>query len=402
MKILVLNCGSSSLKYQLIDMENEAVLCIGLVERIGIEGSVLKQEKDGVEGKLIVEQPMKNHQDAIKLVLDAVVDPQYGGVKDIKEVEAVGHRVVHGGEKFAGSVLITDEVKAALEECIELAPLHNPANIMGIEACEAILPGVPMVGVFDTAFHQTMPKSSYLYGLPHELYTKYGVRRYGFHGTSHKYVSERAADMLNVNLDDLKLITCHLGNGASVSAIKRGKCIDTSMGFTPLEGLVMGTRSGDIDPAIVTFIREKEGLEPGVANEILNKKSGVLGISGVSSDFRDIEAAAEEGNERAMLALKVFAHKVRFYIGAYIAEMNGVDAIVFTAGVGENDISMRDIICNDLGNLGIKLDVVKNKVRGKEMIISREDSKVKVLLIPTNEELMIARDTFNIVTKGQA
>ena len=401
MKVLVINCGSSSLKYQVLDMTNESLLCKGLVERIGMEGSVITHEKTGCDKfQLIV--PMEDHKDAISHVLMAIQDADHGVVKDMSEIGAVGHRVVHAGEKFAHSVLIDDAVIKALEECIELAPLHNPPNLLGIAACQELMPDTPMVGVFDTAFHQTMPPESYIYALPYEYYEKYGVRRYGFHGTSHKYVSERAADMLNVNLDDLKLITCHLGNGASVSAIKRGKCIDTSMGFTPLEGLVMGTRSGDIDPAIVTFIREKEGLEPGVANEILNKKSGVLGISGVSSDFRDIEAAAEEGNERAMLALKVFAHKVRFYIGAYIAEMNGVDAIVFTAGVGENDISMRDIICNDLGNLGIKLDVVKNKVRGKEMIISREASKVKVLLIPTNEELMIARDTFNIVTKGEA
>ena len=307
MKILVLNCGSSSLKYQLIDMSNEEVLCVGLVERIGIEGSVLKQEKDGVEGKLIVEQPMKNHQDAIKLVLDAVVDPQYGGVKDIKEVEAVGHRVVHGGEKFAGSVLITDEVKAALEECIELAPLHNPANIMGIEACEAILPGVPMVGVFDTAFHQTMPKSSYLYGLPHELYTKYGVRRYGFHGTSHRYVSQRAAAMLGKNIEDCKIITCHLGNGASVAAIDGGKSVDTSMGFTPLEGLIMGTRCGDIDAAILPFLMEKEGLDAKGLSDLMNKKSGVYGMTGISSDFRDIEDAAAQNNELAQVALESYA-----------------------------------------------------------------------------------------------
>ena len=396
MNVLVINCGSSSLKYQLINSDSEEVLAKGLCERIGIDGRLVYQ-KEGMD-KEITEAPMPTHKEAIQMVLDALHNPKSGAVKDLSEIDAVGHRVVHGGEKFAKSVVLTEEVLAKVEECNELAPLHNPANLIGIRACQDLMPNVPMVGVFDTAFHQTMPRKAFLYGLPYEYYEKYKVRRYGFHGTSHKYVSERAADMLNVNLDDLKLITCHLGNGASVSAIKRGKCIDTSMGFTPLEGLVMGTRSGDIDPAIVTFIREKEGLEPGVANEILNKKSGVLGISGVSSDFRDIEAAAEEGNERAMLALKVFAHKVRFYIGAYIAEMNGVDAIVFTAGVGENDISMRDIICNDLGNLGIKLDVVKNKVRGKEMIISREDSKVKVLLIPTNEELMIARDTYKIVT----
>ena len=397
MKVLVINCGSSSLKYQVLDMTNEELICKGLVERIGMEGSVISHTKTGMD-KFILEAPMKDHKDAIGHVIDALKDAAHGVVKDMSEIGAVGHRVVHAGEKFAHSVLITDEVIKALEECVELAPLHNPPNLLGIAACQELMPGTPMVGVFDTAFHQTMPPQSYIYAIPYEYYEKYGIRRYGFHGTSHKYVSERAAEMLNVNIEDLKIITCHLGNGASVSAIKRGKCIDTSMGLTPLEGLVMGTRCGDIDPAIVTYIREKENLEQGVANEILNKKSGMLGISGVSSDFRDIEAAAEDGNERAMLALKVFAQRVKFYIGGYIAEMNGVDAIVFTAGVGENDIGMRDIICNEMGNLGIKLDLVKNKVRGKEMVISADDSKVKVLLIPTNEELMIARDTYNIVT----
>lgn len=395
MKVLVINCGSSSLKYQILDMTNEVLMCKGLVERIGMEGSVITHEKIGMD-KFQLITPMEDHKDAIGHVLDAVQDENHGVVKDMSEIGAVGHRVVHAGEKFAKSVLIDDTVIAALEECVDLAPLHNPPNLLGIAACKELMPETPMVAVFDTAFHQTMPPESYIYAIPYEYYQKYGIRRYGFHGTSHKYVAERAADIMNVNIDDLKIITCHLGNGASVSAIKRGVCIDTSMGFTPLEGLVMGTRSGDIDPAIVTYIREKEGLDQGIANEILNKKSGVLGISGVSSDFRDLEMAAEEGNERALLAIKVFAHKVRFYIGAYIAEMNGVDAIVFTAGVGENDIAMRDIICNDLGNLGIKLDLVKNKVKGKEMIISREDSRVKIILIPTNEELMIARDTFNI------
>ena len=378
-------------------MSNEEVLCVGLVERIGIEGSVLKQEKDGVEGKLIVEQPMKNHQDAIKLVLDAVVDPQYGGVKDIKEVEAVGHRVVHGGEKFAGSVLITDEVKAALEECIELAPLHNPANIMGIEACGSYTSRVPMVGVFDTAFHQTMPKSSYLYGLPHELYTKYGVRRYGFHGTSHRYVSQRAAAMLGKNIEDCKIITCHLGNGASVAAIDGGKSVDTSMGFTPLEGLIMGTRCGDIDAAILPFLMEKEGLDAKGLSDLMNKKSGVYGMTGISSDFRDIEDAAAQNNELAQVALESYAKKVKKYIGSYAAEMNGVDAVVFTAGVGENGIDMRADIMANMDFLGMKLDEEANKVRGKERVISTEDSKVKILLIPTNEELMIARDTLELV-----
>ncbi|MHC1722308.1 MAG: acetate/propionate family kinase [Aminipila sp.] len=395
MKVLVINCGSSSLKYQVLDMTNEVLLCKGLVERIGMEGSVITHEKVGMDKfKLVV--PMNDHKDAIGHVLEAVQNEEHGVVKSMDEIGAVGHRVVHAGEKYAHSVLITEKVIKALEECVELAPLHNPPNLSGIAACQALMPNTPMVAVFDTAFHQTMPPESYIYAIPYEYYQKHGIRRYGFHGTSHKYVAERAADIMNCSLDDLKIITCHLGNGASVSAIKRGKCIDTSMGFTPLEGLVMGTRSGDIDPAIVTYIRQKENLEAGVANDILNKKSGVLGISGISSDFRDIEEAAADGNERAQLALKVFAHKVRFYIGAYIAEMNGVDAIVFTAGLGENGIEMRDVICHDLGNLGIKLDLVKNKVRGKETIISRDDSKVKVILVPTNEELMIARDTFEI------
>ena len=396
MKILVINCGSSSLKYQILDMTNETLLCKGLVEKIGIDGSVITHEKIGMD-KFRLETPMANHEDAIAQVLAAIQDPEHGVVKDMSEIGAVGHRVVHGGEKYADSVLITEAVMKDVEECCEIAPLHNPPNIAGINACKALMPDTPMVAVFDTAFHQTMPPESYLYAIPYEYYTKYHIRRYGFHGTSHKYVSRRAAEMLNVDLDDLKIITCHLGNGASVSAIKHGKCIDTSMGFTPLEGLVMGTRSGDIDPALVTYIRQKENLPSGKANEILNKKSGVLGISGVSSDFRDIEAAVAEGNERAALALKVFAHKVRFYIGAYIAEMNGCDAIVFTAGVGENDITMRELICHDLGNLGIKIDPLKNKIRGKETIISSDDARVKCLLIPTNEELMIAKDTFEIV-----
>ena len=397
MKVLVINCGSSSLKYQVLDMTNESLLCKGLVERIGMDGSVITHEKIGMD-KVKKEVPMKDHKDAIEQVLAAIQDKEHGVVKSMDEIGAVGHRVVHAGEKFSKSVLITDEVIKTLEDCVELAPLHNPPNLLGIAACKQLMPSTPMVGVFDTAFHQTMPPESYIYAIHYEYYEKYGIRRYGFHGTSHKYVAERASKMLNTSLDDLKLITCHLGNGASVSAIKRGKCIDTSMGFTPLEGLVMGTRSGDIDPAIVTYIREKENLPQGKANDILNKKSGVLGISGVSSDFRDLEEAVAEGNERAALALKVFAHKVRFYIGAYIAEMNGVDAIIFTAGVGENDVSMREIICDNLGNLGIKLDPVKNKVRGKETIISADDARVKLLLIPTNEELMIARDTYDIVT----
>lgn len=398
MKILVINCGSSSLKYQILEMTTETLLCKGLVEKIGITGSTITHEKIG-ENKLVLEYAMKDHKDAIEQVLQVIRDKEYGVVKSMDEIGAVGHRIGHGGERYNRSVIVTDDVIKAITDCIPLAPLHNPANLLGISACQSLMPGTPNVAVFDTAFHQTMPPESYIYAIPYEYYKKYGIRRYGFHGTSHKYVAEKASQMLNINLDDLKIITCHLGNGASVSAIKRGKCIDTSMGFTPLEGLVMGTRSGDIDPAIVTYIREKENLPQGKVNEILNKRSGMLGISGVSSDFRDIEAAVAEGNERAALALKVFAHKVKFYIGAYIAEMNGVDAIVFTAGVGENDVTMRELICNEMGNIGIKLDLVKNKVRGKETIISMEDSKVKILLIPTNEELMIARDALKLVTK---
>lgn len=396
MKVLVLNCGSSSLKYQLIDMNNESVLCKGLVERIGIEGSILKHEKDGLEGKYIVEQPMKDHKDAINHVLTAVVHPEVGAVKEMKEIDAVGHRIVHGGEKFASSALLTDEVMKAINECVELAPLHNPANLMGVEACKTILPDVPQVGVFDTAFHQTMPKKSFLYGLPHELYTKYGVRRYGFHGTSHMYVSEKAAEMLGKPIEELKIITCHLGNGASISAVDGGKCIDTSMGLTPLEGLIMGTRCGDIDPAIVPFIMKKEGLDIDGIDKLMNKQSGVYGMTGISSDFRDIEDAAKDGNELAKVALEAYAHKVKKYIGAYTSVMNGVDAIVFTAGLGENGISMREMICKDLDFFGVKLSSEKNNVRGKDTIISSDDSRVKVLLIPTNEELMIARDTLKL------
>ena len=397
MKILVLNCGSSSLKYQLIDMENEAVLCIGLVERIGIEGSILTQKKDGVEGKYVKEQPMKDHQDAIKLVLEGVLDPTYGGVKEMTEINAVGHRVVHGGEKFATSVVVTEEVEEAIKKCSELAPLHNPANLMGIDAIKAIIPGVPNVAVFDTAFHQTMPASSYLYGLPHRLYDDYGVRRYGFHGTSHKYVSQRAAAMLGKDIADLKIITCHLGNGASIAAVDGGKVVDTSMGLTPLEGLIMGTRCGDIDPAIIPFIMKKENLDADGVDKLMNKESGVYGMTGISSDFRDIAAAAAEGNQKAIDALDAYHKRVKKYIGAYAAEMNGVDAIVFTAGLGENGIEDRLAIASNLEVLGVKMDAEANNVRGKETVISTADSNVKVLLIPTNEELMVARDTLELV-----
>ncbi len=396
MNVLVINCGSSSLKYQLIDMRTERVMAKGLGERIGIEGSRVKHEVEGKD-KVVIEKPMEDHKEALKIVLDALVDPNHGAIKDMSEINAVGHRVVHGGEKFSSSVVITEEVKKAIEECVELAPLHNPPNLMGIEACEQLMPGVPMVGVFDTAFHQTMPKSSYIYPIPYELYEKYGIRKYGFHGTSHKYVSQRAAALLNKDLEDLKIITCHLGNGASLTAVKNGKSIDTSMGFTPLEGLAMGTRCGDIDPAIVTFIMEKENMDIDGINKLMNKQSGVLGMSGVSSDFRDIEQAAKEGNERAQLALDKFNIRVRKYIAAYAAVMEGVDAIVFTAGLGENSASNREEICKGLEFLGVKIDNEKNNVRGKETVVSDDASAVKVLVIPTNEELMIARDTVELV-----
>ncbi len=396
MNVLVINCGSSSLKYQLIDMVKEKVLAIGLAERIGIEGSRVKHEVSNMD-KIVIEEPMKDHKDALKIVLDALVDEKHGAIKELNEINAVGHRVVHGGEKFSGSVVIDDEVIAALEECIELAPLHNPPNLIGIRACQELIPGVTMVGVFDTAFHQTMPSFSYIYPLPYELYEKYGIRKYGFHGTSHRYVSARTAKLLGKDISELKIVTCHLGNGASLAAIKDGKSIDTSMGFTPLEGLAMGTRCGDIDPAIVTFIMEKEDLDIKGINNLLNKKSGVFGISGVSSDFRDIEQAADEGNERAKLALDKFDMRVKKYIAAYAAVMGGVDAIVFTAGLGENSPVNREKICEGLEFMGVKLDREKNNIRGKETIVSTDDSKVKVLVIPTNEELMIAKDTVELL-----
>ena len=398
MNVLVINCGSSSLKYQLINMDDESVLAKGLVERIGIEGSVLKHEK-AEQGKVVIEEVMQNHKDAINLVLKALVDPNHGAVKSLDEVDAVGHRVVHGGEKFADSVLITDEVINAMKECIELAPLHNPPNIIGIEACQELLPNVPMVGVFDTAFHQTMPAESYIYPLPYELYEELGIRRYGFHGTSHKYVSERVAALLGKSLEETKIVTCHLGNGASLTAIKDGKSFDTSMGMTPLEGLVMGTRCGDIDPAIVTFLMNKKNMTADQVDNLMNKKSGVLGISGVSSDFRDIEQAAEQGNKRAQLALDKFAYTVKKYIGSYAAAMGGLDVLVFTAGLGENSASSRLQICEGLEFLGVSVDEAKNNIRGKEAEVSKEGSKVKVFVIPTNEELMIARDTMDLAKK---
>lgn len=398
MLVLVINCGSSSLKYQLLEMTTETLLAKGLVERIGIDGSVITHETIGKE-KYVLKTPMDEHNIAIGHVMDALTDPEHGAIKDLKEIKAVGHRVVHAGEKYANSVIISDDVIAALEECAELAPLHNPPNLAGVRACQKLMPGVPMVGVFDTAFHQTMRPEAYLYAIPYEMYEKHRIRKYGFHGTSHKYMAIEASEMLNIDVNDLKLITCHLGNGASVSAIKHGRSVETSMGFTPLEGLVMGTRCGDLDPSIVTLLAEKLGVDLDKVTDILNKESGVLGISGVSSDFRDLESAMEEGNKRAELALKIFAHRVRFYIGAYIAEMNGVDAIVFTGGVGENDAYMRDLICANMGNLGIKLDKEKNKVRGRQAMLSADDSKVKVMLIPANEELVIARETDELVKR---
>lgn len=399
MLVLVINCGSSSLKYQLLEMTTETLMAKGLVERIGIEGSVIKHETIGKE-KYVLTTPMKDHTDAISHVMNAITHPEHGAIKELSEIKAVGHRVVHAGEKYANSVIINDDVIAVLEECAELAPLHNPPNLAGVRACEKLMPGVPNVGVFDTAFHQTMRPEAYLYAIPYEMYEKHRIRKYGFHGTSHKYMAIEASEMLNIDVNDLKLITCHLGNGASVSAIKHGRSVETSMGFTPLEGLVMGTRCGDLDPSIVTLMAEKLGIGLDQVTEILNKESGVLGISGVSSDFRDLEEAMGEGNKRAELALKIFAHRVRFYIGAYIAEMNGVDAIVFTGGIGENDAYMRDVICANMGNLGIKLDKEKNKVRGKQTMLSADDSKVKVMLIPANEELVIARETDELVKKA--
>jgi acetate kinase len=398
MKVLVINCGSSSVKYQLINMENEYVLAMGICERIGIEGSFLKHQP-GDAAKITIETPMPTHMEAIQSVINALIDPNHGVIKNMNEINAVGHRVVHAGEKYATSVALSKEVIDALTECIELAPLHNPPNIIGIEACEKIMPGVPMVGVFDTAFHQTMPKQAYIYALPYELYEKYKIRRYGFHGTSHKYVSEKTAEFLGKPLSELKLITCHLGNGASVAAVNHGKSVDTSMGFTPLEGLVMGTRAGDMDPAIVTFLQDKEKLSSDEVNSLLNKKSGVLGISKLSSDFRDIEDAAKNGNENAQLALDVYNYRVKKYIGSYMAAMNGADAIIFTAGLGENSDVVREAICKDMDFLGIKIDTEKNKVRGKLTDISAEGSKVKVLIVPTNEELMIARDTKKLIGK---
>ena len=396
MNVLVINCGSSSLKYQLINSDTEAVLAKGICERIGIDGRLVYQ-KSGLD-KEITEAPMPTHKQAIQMVLDALVNDKTGAIAELSEIDAVGHRVVHGGEKFATSTLLTEEVLKAIEECNDLAPLHNPANLIGIRACQELMPNVPMVAVFDTAFHQTMPEVAYMYGLPYEYYEKYGVRRYGFHGTSHSYVSKRAAEILGKNYEDLKIIVCHLGNGSSVCAVKNGKSVDTSMGLTPLEGLTMGTRSGDIDPSIVEFIAQKENLDITQVMNILNKKSGVEALSGVTSDFRDIENAANEGNERAALAQKVFSYRVAKYVGAYAAAMNGVDVICFTAGVGENDGRIRELVMEYLGYLGIGFDREVNAVtRGVEKAISTPDSKVTCLVVPTNEELAICRETVALI-----
>ncbi|WP_300696648.1 acetate kinase [uncultured Clostridium sp.] len=396
MKTLVINCGSSSLKYQLIDMNTEECMVQGLVERIGIEGSVLTQKVEGRD-KYIINTEIKDHKEAIKLVLGALIDPIHGVIKSMDEISAVGHRVVHGGEKYSDSVLIDDEVLKSIEECIVLAPLHNPPNLIGIEACKELMPNTPMVAVFDTAFHQTMPKHSYICPLPYELYEKYSIRKYGFHGTSHKYVSNKVAKVMGKDIKDLKIVTCHLGNGCSLSAVKNGKSIDTSMGFTPLAGVMMGTRSGSIDPSVISFLIEEHGYKIEEVDELLNKKSGVLGISGVSSDFRDVLAAADSGNERAKLALEIFYYKVRTQIAAYAGAMGGVDVIVFTAGIGENSSITRKEILKGLEFFGFEKKKKNNEIRGKIQEISTEDSKVKVYVVPTNEELMIARDTARLV-----
>ena len=396
MKILVINCGSSSLKYQLIDMENESVMAKGLCERIGIEGSKLTHKANGKE--MVIEQAMPAHTEAIKLVMQALVDPEYGVIKDTKEISAVGHRVLHGGKVYSDSIVVDEDVKRVIRECFDLGPLHNPANLMGIEACEAAMPGTPNVAVWDTGFGMKMPEKAYLYAIPYEYYDKYSIRRYGFHGTSHLFVSGEVLKFAELDPEKGKVIVCHLGNGASISASIGGKCVDTSMGLTPLEGLIMGTRSGDVDPAVIQFICNKEGKDVNEVLNILNKKSGILGMSdGISSDFRDVGKAAEEGNHHAQVALDAFIYRVAKYIGAYTAAMNGVDAIAFTAGVGENDIESRKKICEYLGYLGVEIDDEANNCLGKVQMISTPNSKVKVMIYPTNEELAIARETQRLV-----
>ena len=397
MKILVLNCGSSSIKYALYNMDDKSVMTSGGAERVGLDEAFVKVKMpDGTKKKVMHDIP--EHTEGVKFIFSLLTDPEIGVIKSLDEIDAVGHRMVHGGEKFNKSVVLTDEVLKTFEECIDLAPLHNPANLKGVQAVSELMPGLPQVGVFDTAFHQTMPAHSYLYAIPYDLYEQYGVRRYGFHGTSHRYVSQRVCDYLGVKMEDKKIITCHIGNGASIAAVQNGKCVDTSMGLTPLEGLMMGTRSGDIDGGAITFIEKKLGLDADGMSNLLNKKSGVLGITGISSDMREIEDAIEHGNERAKLALDKYNYRIKKYIGAYAAAMGGCDIIVFTAGVGENQCSTREAACTGLEYMGVKLDVEKNKtIRGEEAVISTPDSKVTVCVIPTDEELMIATDTMNLL-----
>ena len=396
MDILVINAGSSSLKYQLIDMTNEEVKAKGLAERIGIEGSNLKHQPLGKE-KVIIEKPMETHTDAITLVLDALLNEEYGVIKSMDEISAVGHRVLHGGAEFSGSVLINDDVIDAVKRNIPLGPLHNPANLMGIEACIKNMPGLPQVAVFDTAFHQTMPKKAYLYGIPYEYYEKYKIRRYGFHGTSHRFIARKAAKVMGKKPEELKVITCHLGNGGSLAAVDGGKCVDTSMGLTPLEGILMGTRSGDVDPTVVEYLMNNEGMDVGEVIDLLNKNSGLLGVSGISSDMRDITAAMDEGNERAITTYNIFVYRIVKYIGAYVAAMNGVDCIVITAGIGENNPDLRRDILKNFEYLGLKFDDERNKQKGDSYEITAEGSAVRAFTIATNEELMIARDTYEIV-----
>ncbi len=396
MKILVLNCGSSSVKYKLFDMEQKSVIAQGGVEKVGLEGAFIKFTLPSGE-KVVVEKEIPEHQTAIELILSILTSQQYGAISSLQEIGAVGHRVVHGGEKFNASVLINDEVIDAIKQCSDMAPLHNPANLLGIETISAILPSIPQVAVFDTAFHQTMPASAFMYGIPYEAYEKYGVRRYGFHGTSHRYVSARVCEFLGIQAEGTKIITCHVGNGGSITAIKDGKSIDTSMGFTPLEGLLMGTRSGDIDAGAVTYLMEKEGLDAKGISNYLNKKGGVAGISGLSSDMRDIEAADKAGEPKAVLAMSMYAYRIKKYIGAYTAALGGVDVIVFTGGVGENQIGLRAQICNELAYMGVELDEVANDTKGEEIVITKPTSKVKVVVVPTDEEFMIASDTLELI-----
>ena len=396
MKILVLNCGSSSVKYKLFDMEQKSVIAQGGVEKVGLEGAFIKFTLPGGE-KVVVEKEIPEHQTAIELILSILTSEQYGAISSLQEIGAVGHRVVHGGEKFNASVLINDEVIDAIKQCSDMAPLHNPANLLGIETISAILPNIPQVAVFDTAFHQTMPASAFMYGIPYEAYEKYGVRRYGFHGTSHRYVSARVCEFLGIQAEGTKIITCHVGNGGSITAIKDGKSIDTSMGFTPLEGLLMGTRCGDIDAGAVTYLMEKEGLDAKGISNYLNKKGGVAGVSGLSSDMRDIEAADKAGEPKAVLAMSMYAYRIKKYIGAYTAALGGVDVIVFTGGVGENQIGLRAQICNELAYMGVELDEVANDTKGEEIVITKPTSKVKVVVVPTDEEFMIASDTLELI-----